>query len=323
MKKTWMVTGCAGFLGHHIVKKLLQKNVKVIGVDNLAWGSRKNMANFIESKNFIFENQDILNVEKIDDIFKRYCPNVIVHLSALHFIPWASQDPEKTISINILGTQIILSAATKNNVEAFWFASTGDVYFPSENSHKEEDETSPNNIYGLSKLTGEKLIEIESKRNPKIKFIIGRLFNLYGEGETNPHIIPEIISQLKKGRPFKLSLGNIWPKRDFVPVSEAAESVIKMVENAKSAFTLANLATGNARSIEDLIHEIESILDEKIHVEQDPSKLRAVERPHLQADVSKLKNLIGQTPSSKTKDDLISLLVEENILQKNAKLKTA
>jgi UDP-glucose 4-epimerase len=306
----WLVTGAAGFLGSHVVEQLVARGIRVVALDSLEWGRESHLSPFCEFPGFQFERADIRDSDAIAAVFKRHRPAVVVHLAALHYIPAAVKDPVATVAINVLGTQTVLSAADAAGVERFLFASTGDVYAPSDTPHREEDFLAPFNIYGLSKLCGEQLIALASQGNAIRRFAVARLFNLYGPRETNPHILPEIIAQLRTGS-RQLKLGNIWPKRDLVPVGDAARALIELIQRAPAGVTTANVATGRAWSMDEAVRIIGELLGGPIEVIADPAKMRASERPHLAADVSCLRALIGWAPSSDLSTGLRVLLAAE------------
>jgi UDP-glucose 4-epimerase len=312
-QRPWLITGAAGFLGSHVIEELLRRNIAVIALDNLSWGSAENLRVVAGSLAPIPVIADIRDAAALARVFKEFQPNVCVHLAALHYIPAAVADPSLTVSINVHGTQSVLSAAMAAGVERYWFASTGDVYAPSEMRHREDDKLEPFNIYGLSKVLGEQLIGLAAKEHEAKHFVVGRLFNLYGPRETNPHIVPEIMMQLRARPGMPLRLGNIWPRRDLVAVAEAARAIIESVFRAPAGLTTVNMATGGAQSIEDLIARLGDLLGRKIAVETDPSKVRPIERPHLQADVTRLKGLIGWTPHVDLKKGLEELLEAEGV----------
>jgi UDP-glucose 4-epimerase len=137
------------------------------------------------------------------------------------------------------------------------------------------------------------------------------LFNLIGPRETNPHILPEILGQLRANRHATLRLGSLWPKRDLVPVADAARAVIASLDIAPPGVTTANIATGVAVSMQEVLDAIGVLRGKALHIETDPAKVRPVERPHLQADVSKLRELIGWTPHSDLHRALAELLATE------------
>jgi UDP-glucose 4-epimerase len=193
----WLVTGAAGFLGSHVIEELLSRGARVVGVDNLGWGNPSHLSAFAGNRRFTSAKVDIREAAAVALVVKEFSPAYMIHLAALHYIPAATADPATTVSINVHGTQVMLSAAQTAGVERFFFASTGDVYRPAEQPHREDDAIEPFNIYGLSKLLGEKLVALASRERPQAHFVIGRLFNLYGPRETNAHILPEIIKQIR------------------------------------------------------------------------------------------------------------------------------
>ena len=309
----WLVTGAAGFLGSHVVEQLLTRKIPVIGIDDLSTGRWQFLAPFVANQDFRFVCKDIRDEAGMTALCKREDPAVAVHLAALHFIPAAMRDPALTVSLNVHGTQSVLSACRTAQVPRFWFASTADVYKPQTNAHQESDEVAPFNIYGLTKWMGEQLVQLEAASNPQVHFVIGRLFNLYGPHETNPHILPEIINQIRGGATV-LRLGNMTPKRDMVPVADAARAVVEMVEKSKPGLTTANLATGVSVSMQEVVERVAALSGKPLRIETDPAKLRAVERPHLQGDVSRLRAMIGWAPHTDLTRGLRELLAYEGVI---------
>jgi UDP-glucose 4-epimerase len=308
---TWLVTGAAGFLGSHVVETLLGLGANVVGLDNLAWGKLGHLARFCDRPGFSFTPADIRDPAEVARAMQQFRPRRVIHLAALHYIPAAVADPALAVGTNVLGTQVLLSAALTHGVERFWFASTGDVYGPSERPHREDEPTRPFNIYGLSKQQGEQLVALASRTAPGVHFVVGRLLNLYGPRETNPHILPEILQQLRERPGEPLRLGNLWPRRDFVPVAEAARAAVESLDAAPAGLTTVNVATGSSWSMQQVIDAIGELSGGAVDVETDPAKVRGVERAHLQADVSRLRSLIGWTPHDDLRRGLANLLASE------------
>jgi UDP-glucose 4-epimerase len=310
----WLVTGAAGFLGSHVVEHLLSRQLPVIGLDNLSTGNWQFLAPFASNPLFSFACKDMRDEAGLIALCQAKRPAAAIHLAALHFIPAAMRDPALTVSLNVHGTQSVLSACRVANVPRFWFASTADVYKPIDQPHQESGEIAPFNIYGLTKWMGEKLVQLEADAHPERHFVIGRLFNLYGPHETNPHILPEIIAQIRNGGSNVVRLGNITPKRDLVPVADAARAVVEMVEKSAPGVTLANVGTGLSVTMREVVERIASITSKPLKIEIDPAKVRPVERPHLQADVVRLRSMIGWSPHTDLTEGLRDLLRFEGVI---------
>lgn len=312
-QRPWLITGAAGFLGSRIVDELIRRKVPVVALANRGWRRPEELRVDAGSPAPVSVMADIRDVAALERVFLELQPRACVHLAALNYIPAAVADPPLTVSINVHGTQAVLSAAMAVGVDRFLFASTGDVYAPSDMPHREEDRLEPNNIFGLSKLLGEQLVALAARQYDARHFVVARLFNLYGPRETVPHILPEIMKQMREQPGMPLRLGNIWPRRDLVPVAEAARAIIESVLRAPAGLTTVNIATGRAQSIEDVIARLGDLLGRTIAIDIDPSKIRAVERPHLQADVTRLRGFIGWAPQGDLNRGLQELLDAEGL----------
>ena len=310
----WAVTGAAGYLGSHVVEHLLARGTPVLAVDDLSTGRGAYLDAHRANPRFTLAKQDIRDAAGLRALFERHRPAAVVHLAALHFIPACAADPPLTVSLNVHGTQCVLSAARAAGAERVWFASTGDVYVPDDKPHHETNSpTGPFNIYGLSKLMGEQLVALESRLRPDARFVVGRLFNLYGPRETNPHILPEIFDQLRANPGATLRLGSLWPKRDLVPVADAARAVVATLDAAPAGVTTVNVASGEAVSMQHVLDLIGELRGKPLSIETDSAKVRPVERGHLQADVTKLRQMIGWTPHADLRRGLADLLASEGL----------
>ncbi len=306
-----LVTGAAGYLGSYVIDTLLSQDRQVVGLDNLAWGNKEHIDRLADDERFSFANVDVTDTAAVTSVVQEQGVTDIFHLAALHFIPAAVADPSLAVRINVLGTQSMLDAAKSGGVERMAFASTGDVYSPSDDAHHEDLEPAPFNIYGLTKLQGEQLIR-NAQRSTDTKFLVARFFNLYGARETNPHIVPEIVDQLKAGSGV-LRLGNLEPRRDMVPVHEAGRALVEALGAASEPITTVNIGTGTAHRMGDLVDTLVELAGTGATVETDPDKVRASERMHLQADVSKLRELIGWAPSPDLAAGITALLQAEGM----------
>lgn len=311
MTAPFAVTGAAGFLGSHLVDHLLARGTPVLAVDDFSVGRREHLAAHAADPRFALAVADVRQAGRLAELFQKHRPAAVVHLAAIHFIPACNADPPGAVSLNVHGTQSVLTAARAAGVLRFFLASTGDVYAPSEAPHREDDPAAPFNIYGLTKHVGEQLVALEARQRPDAHFAVGRLFNLYGPRETNPHLLPEVMKQLRERPGDSLRLGSLWPKRDMVPVADAARAVAAVVDAVGPGVTTVNLATGEARSMQEVLDAIGELRGKPLPVETDPAKVRPSERPHLQADVSRLRSLIGWAPHADLRRGLADLLAAE------------
>lgn len=283
--KRILVTGGAGFIGSAVIAHLQRAGHEIFVVDNLSFGNRQ----FINVDDKHFFNADILDENRMDEIIGSIRPNIIIHLAAIHFIPYCNQHPYESSNINIRGTIHILKAARKYKPEKVFFASTAAVYPIYDNAVNETFATGPMDIYGLSKLTGEHLCN-EFHLQSQIPVVVCRFFNAFGPNETNPHLIPEIQKQVLEGK-RKIQLGNLTPKRDFIHTFDMAAAVETLLTQVKEGIHTFNLGRGIEYSVTEIVDAFSKAIGEKIEIEVDPARVRKVERQHLLADVSKLKSL--------------------------------
>lgn len=231
----------------------------------------------------------------MNEIMSRLAPDIVIHLAAIHFIPYCNQHPYEAADINIRGTMNILNACTRlKDLRKIFFASTAAVYPISDYAVSEDHDLLPLDIYGLSKLTGEHLLR-KFNLETGIDTIVCRFFNAFGPNETNPHLIPEIEKQLREGM-RKIQLGNLTPKRDFIHTYDMANAVSRLLKSEIGGYDVFNLGRGIEYSVTEIVEAFERELKEKITIEVDPSRVRKVEREHLLADVTKLKKKTGWEP---------------------------
>lgn len=290
MKKV-LITGGAGFIGSALIKDFQKHDFDVYVIDNLSFGNR----DFIDIPDDNFYTEDIRDGEKMKSIIAKINPNWIIHLAAVHFIPYCNEHPFESSDINIRGTMNILEAAKgASNLEKMFFASTAAVYPISDDAVSETYTLQPLDIYGLAKLTGEHLFN-EFYLETGIPTVICRFFNAFGPNETNPHLIPEIQQQINDGERV-LKLGNTKPKRDFIHTYDMSRAVTMLMSKIENGIETFNLGRGIEYSVVEIVEAFAKQLNEEVRIEVDPAKVRATDRMHLLADVSKLKEYTGWEP---------------------------
>src|SRR5207237_5057971 len=141
---------------------------------------------YLSEHDHLFVRRNYIKDEKAHEIIAEFAPDTIYHLAANHFIHDCIKDPVGTVSVNVLGTQSLLTIAEDLSVSRFVFASTADVYAISNEKHTENSPIGSSNIYGVSKVCGESLVHLAQNKLAATRFQIVRLFNVYGPEETNP-----------------------------------------------------------------------------------------------------------------------------------------
>jgi UDP-glucose 4-epimerase len=302
-----VVTGGLGFIGNELVRRLAKKGEEVVIVDN----KDRVAPDIHDIRSLRTEVIDITDYERITTLFSAIRPEIVFHLAALHFIPECNANPERTLRINVEGTQSVLRASLENKVKKFLFASSGAVYADHAKPLDESSALAPVDIYGWSKLFAEQLCKWFSSKS-EMKIMACRLFNNYGPRETNAHIIPEIIDQLKKGS--TLSLGNIKPVRDYIHTSDCAEALIRLSVNCNEKFSIVNVGSGQGYSVEQLIEKIEVLLARKIKVVTDETKFRSADKLVQLSDIGTLRERTQWSPGVKIDEGLKHLLMYEGLI---------
>ena len=307
-----LVTGGAGFIGVHLLRRLLDQGCSVIVLDNFVRGQRAHLDAYRGNASVTVAECDVRDRDETIDVVGSAMPDLVVHLAAHHFIPFCVANPAETLRVNVLGTQHLLDGlAAAKSCRRFILASTADVYAPSEHPHAESDRLAAGNVYGASKRLSEELAAFAAQHSPSIRFLIARFFNVYGPGETNPHLIPDILRALANGD--DLSLGSLEPRRDYVYVSDVADALIHLARYPGSRSTF-NIGTGQGSSARDIVQRLQSILRRPITVSVDPAKIRRIDRPSLVADTTRATDELQWTARVPLDEGLRRTLTDTGIV---------
>jgi len=247
---------------------------------------------------------DIRDEAAVAEMFRQYQPSAIIHLAAIHFIPLCERNPALAVSTNTLGTVNLLKAAPEGC--RFVFASSAAVYAPSSDLHVEETSAiGPMDVYGFTKLDGEQYVRYFAALR-QLEAVNVRLFNVAGPGETNPHLLPDILAQVKAGQ-REISLGNLFPRRDYIHVDDAAAGFIAAPTQgqvARGTTETVNLGTSVQHSVVDAINLLQEVAGVDLTIVEDASRLRKVDRPYLGADITKIGKTFGWAPKHSLRDAL-------------------
>ena len=300
MKKI-LVTGGAGFIGSHLVEKLVRlgHNVKTIVPYNInnSWGWIDSFSKEIK-KNLEVVSGDICDQNFILEECKKV--DIIFHLAALISIPYSYKSPHSYVSTNVVGTLNMLEGAKENNVELFVQTSTSEVYGSSQFIPiTEKHPLHAQSPYAATKIASDSLA-LSYYNSFELPVLILRPFNTYGPRQSLRAAIPTIITQLISNKK-KIKLGSLSPRRDFTFVSDTVDGFISAIGNKKCLGETINLGTGKDFSIGETVKNIENLTNNKAQIITDNKRLRPKksEVNRLISSNLKAKKILGWSPNFK------------------------
>jgi UDP-glucose 4-epimerase len=268
-----IITGGNGFIGRHLVKKILSKKISSIAVIANTSNIHNNQFEDKELNRDVpltFYTVDIRDKQKILDVFKREKAETCIHLAAKISVADSLTNPEETMNINVKGTRNVIEACSNNKVKNFVFASSAAVYGDvSELPISESHSLKPLSPYGTSKMLAEELVLGYYKLKKIQNTISLRIFNVYGLGQsTESDVITKFATRLSKGLPPEI-YGDGKNTRDFISVDDVTEAIllsIRAMDEPKSNYNdnlnsppVFNVGTGTATSIKELAEKMIAI----------------------------------------------------------------
>lgn len=305
--RTVLVTGGAGFVGSHLVRRLLGKGSTVHVVDNQFTGHRDRVPQRVT-----FHDVDIRSAE-LATVVETVDPEILFHLAAHHYIPYCNENPEEAFTVNVMGTRQLLQAARDlETLQRVVYASTAAVYRPADEPHHETEIEGPTDIYGRTKLVGEDLVELFAA-NTGIPSTAARLFNIYGPDETNDHLIPAVLDQIRDGQ-REIELGNLEPARDFIHVDDVTAAMLGLATDFNGEYRAYNVGTGTEWTVREVVECVSDALGEDLSVSQTRDRIRESDRPHLRPSTDRIEREIGWHAAVEFVDGLRRLLETERII---------
>ncbi|HXJ09826.1 MAG TPA: SDR family oxidoreductase [Burkholderiales bacterium] len=298
--RTWLVTGAAGFIGSHLVEKLLSLDQKVLGLDNFSTGKRVNLS---QHPNFRFIEGDIRRLQTCREACKD--AELVLHQAALGSVPRSIGDPIATTENNVGGFLNMLVAARDAGIARFVYASSSAVFGDHPAMPKVEEHigaaVSP---YGLSKHVNE-LYAAVFARCYGFGAIGLRYFNVFGPRQdpdgAYPSVIPAFVSALLRGKTAYIN-GDGSFSRDFCHVDNVVQANLlsALVEDPAAVNQAYNVAIGGETTLNELFEKVRALLGRRL------PHLRAVRAVHREvrkgdvaftrADISKARRLLGYEP---------------------------
>ncbi len=299
-----IVTGGAGFIGGHLVPRLLSDGYQVLVIDNLYSGRREYVP---AQADFVDLDLARASESAVFEVIRDYSPDAVIHLAAIHYIPHCVANPSETFLANVRSTDVIVRALRGIPTKKLIAASTADIYALADRAHVESDTPAPNNPYGLSKFLLEEIIAGGARSNPNLSCVALRLFNVYGPGDTNPHVIPRIVELLGSAAP-EICVGATETTRDFVHVGDVVQAICTALGHDSGKYNVFNVGTGQATSIQQVLRILLQAAGDSRQVVQDKNLLRAYDRPSLTSDITKITQVLKWHPTIDIEKGLIELV---------------
>ncbi len=302
-----LVTGGAGFIGSHLVDRLVKDNKKVVVIDNLSNGRISNLSKSINKINFI--KADISK----QGVWQKKIKNIdyIIHLAALADIVPSIENPRRYFEVNVDGTFNLINSLNYKKVKKFIYAASSSCYGLSKNHPTNEDNAIDTRYpYALTKYLGEEIVKHWNSiyNLPTISL---RFFNVFGKRSRTTGsygaVFGTFLAQKINHKPLTV-VGNGRQKRDFIYVDDVVEAIMLSM-NSKQSGLIMNIGSGKAHSINYLVKLLGG---KKINIPKRPGE------PNITlADISKAKDILKWKPKISFEDG-VNYLLEDISLWKDS-----
>lgn len=296
MMKKVLVIGAAGFVGNYLIEHILNEYA--------SWDlvCTKIPSETID-KDVKVLDLDITDKKQILDLLKEVKPDYIFHLAAQSSVALSWKNPQLTVDINIKGTINLLDAIRELDINPrVLLIGSGEEYgrvLEDEVPIKEDNNTRPGNIYAITKVTQNMIGKVYSDAY-NMDIMSTRSFNHTGPNQAPMFVVADFCKQVaeieKDNCEAIIRVGNLSAKRDFTDVRDVVKAYTLLIELGKKGETY-NVGSGKAVAIEEILEKILKLSTKDIKVEVDKNKLRPIDVPIIEADITKLKNDTKWEPS--------------------------
>jgi dTDP-glucose 4,6-dehydratase len=271
-KKTILITGGAGFIGSHVVRRFVNNypDYLIVNADKLTYaGNLENLTDIETRKNYAFEKVDIVDKQALLDLFHKYNFDGVIHLAAESHVDRSITGPDEFVFTNIVGTVNLLSAAMNNwqkdfEGKLFFHISTDEVFgsLGSEGMFTEKTSYDPKSPYSASKASSDHLVRAFN-HTYKIPVVISNCSNNYGPNQFPEKLIPLAINNIKNNKPVPV-YGKGENIRDWLYVEDHAVAIDLIYHKGKPGETY-NIGGNNEWKNIDLIRLLCEIMDNKLN----------------------------------------------------------
>lgn len=269
-----LITGGAGFIGSHLVRRLVQQypNYRIVNFDVLSYaGNLQNVADVANAPNYVFEQGDICDADRVNGVFAQYAIDAVIHLAAESHVDRSIENPLAFIDTNIRGTAVLLNAAVNAWEDAlksglsrrFYQVSTDEVFgaLGAEGAFDEQTPYDPRSPYSASKASADHLVRAYG-HTYKLPFVISNCSNNYGTHQYPEKLIPVIVRNIAQSKPLPV-YGKGDNVRDWLAVEDHVAAIDAIFHNAADGTTYCVGGNNEWKNI-DLVREICRIADDEL-----------------------------------------------------------
>lgn len=269
---TVLVTGADGFIGSHLVERLVKDGHRVRAL--VQYNSFNNWG-WLEGSSCLSDVEVITGDVRDANVCRDLCDQIdtVYHLAALIAIPYSYRAPSSYVDTNVQGTLNMCQAAKDCSVSRFIQTSTSEVYGTAQYVPIDEQHPlQPQSPYSASKIAADAMAM--SYHNAfELPVTVARPFNTYGPRQSARAVIPSIIGQIAAGQK-RIELGDVSPTRDFNYVADTCQGFIELAKSDKAIGETVNICTGKEISIEDTLLMIKEIMKSDVDLVCDEARLR-------------------------------------------------
>lgn len=289
MKKSVLVFGISGFVGHYLAEEFHANGYDIWGSD---LSESKSVPDYVN-----FRKADVLDAKQIEKIIEECQPTYVINLAAISSVGQSWKFPQRTVEINTVGTLNILEGIKQHATDSkLLLVGSSEEYMASEYPMNEQCAIEAGNPYGISKIMQEKFGELYYKRYG-IKIAYVRAFNHTGIGQRDTFVIPSWCKQaasISKGLCSSnvISVGNLHVKRDFSDVRDISKAYRLVLEQGQCNHVY-NVGSGEIHELKELLEYIISLSDTDIEIETDESLIRSYEPEYIWCNNEQIKKELG------------------------------
>ena len=314
MSKTCVVTGAAGFIGSHLVDRLLERGERVVGIDNLVLGKRENLAPALGSKRFVLHELDINDYPRLVEVLRaeREPIGTVWHMAANSDIPAGVNNPEIDLTRTFMTTYNVLRATNELKIPQLCFASTSAIYGDQDKVLTEEaGPLFPISNYGAMKLASEAAISAALERFLERAWIF-RFPNVVGGRATHGAIF-DFIRKLRSNPNELEVLGDGSQEKPYLHVSELIEAMLFLFDRVKQKLNFYNIAPdGTATTVRQIAETVVKVVSPQAKIRYTGGAKGWVgDVPRFRYSIDKLKKA-GWAPKM-TSNEAIERAVRENV----------